>query len=186
MKVLGISGSLRRGSHNTRLLRSAAALLADGDELEVFQGLKAIPAFDEDDEHSPPEAVLALRRAIGEADAVLVATPEYNSSIPGHLKNALDWMSRPKDENPLRDKPAAVVGASTGMFGAVWSQAEARKVLASIGARVVDEELPVLFAHEQFDGDGVLAEAQLRERYEAILVELRGLAEAREPVGAAA
>jgi len=180
MRVVGISGSLRRNSHNTGLLRSAAPLLAEDDELEVYRGLKSIPPFDEDDEHTPPEAVTRLRRAIEAADAVLVATPEYNSSIPGHLKNALDWMSRPRDQNPLRDKPAAVVGASTGMFGALWSQAEARKVLASIGARVVDEELPVLYAHEQFNEDGALAEDELRERYAEILGRLRGLVEERK------
>jgi chromate reductase len=184
MKVLGISGSLRRDSHNTALLRSAAALLGPGDELEVFEGLKAIPAFDEDDEHTPPMAVEHLRRAIERADAVLLATPEYNASIPGHLKNALDWMSRPKDQNPLRNKPAAVVGASTGMFGAVWSQAVARKVLAAIGARVVDKELPVLYAQEQFDDDGALADDALRERYAEILGRLRELVQERQALAA--
>jgi chromate reductase len=143
VRVLGISGSLRAGSHNTRLLRAAAELLPPGAQLEVFEGLAEIPPFDADIEGSPPAAVLALKEAIAQADAVLIATPEYNHSIPGVLKNALDWVSRPIAANPMRGKPALVIGASTGMFGAVWAQAETRKVLGALGARVLDEELPV-------------------------------------------
>ena len=103
-----------------------------------------------------------LRDAIATADAVLIATPEYNSSLPGQLKNALDWASRPFPDNALRNKPVAVIGASTGMFGAVWAQAEARKVLAATGARVVDVELPVPRAEDAFAGDR-LADAELHE-----------------------
>ena len=143
MTVLGISGSLRNGSHNTRLLWAAADLLPPGAELRMFDRLGEIPPFDEDSELSPPPAVLALKEAIAEADAVLIATPEYNHSIPGVLKNALDWVSRPIAANPMRGKPALVIGASTGMFGAVWAQAETRKVLGALGARVLDDELPV-------------------------------------------
>src|SRR3954452_5692827 len=155
MKVLAISGSLRRDSHNTTLLRAAAELLPPSVELEFFEGLKAVPPYDEDDDkgHGPAGA-LRLRKAIDSADAILIATPEYNSSIPGQLKNALDWASRPKGENALWGKPAAVVGASTGMFGAVWSQAETRKVLGSTGARVIDLELPVAHADSAFTYDG--------------------------------
>ena len=157
MKVLGISGSLRAGSHNTRLLRAAAELLPPGAELVEFGALREIPAFDEDAEHSPPSAVLALKEAIAEADAVLIATPEYNHSIPGALKNALDWVSRPIADNPIRGKPALVIGASTGMFGAVWAQAETRKVLGALGARVLDEELPVAKAPDGLDDHELLA-----------------------------
>jgi chromate reductase len=148
MRVLGISGSLRRDSHNTELLRAAATLLPSGTEFEIFDGLQDIPPFDEDLEADAPESVEKLRRAIGDADAILFATPEYNHSIPGLLKNGLDWVSRPMDSNTLRNKPVAVMGASTGMFGAVWAQAELRKVLAAIGARVVDRESPVPTADE--------------------------------------
>jgi chromate reductase len=105
-----------------------------------------------------------LRSALAGADGVLFATPEYNSSVPGHLKNALDWASRPFATNPLRNKPVAVVGASTGAFGAVWAQAELRKVLAAIGARVLEGELPVGLAATRFDEDGLLADAELRAR----------------------
>ena len=149
MRVLGISGSLRRDSYNSGLLRAAAELLPSGVELDVFDGLKAIPPYDADDDVDvAPAPVREHREAIAGADAVLIATPEYNASVPGVLKNALDWASRPHATNPLRGKPAAVVGTSTGMFGAVWAQSDARKVLSTIGARVVDRELPVPEAAE--------------------------------------
>ena len=134
VRVLAISGSLRDASHNTRLLRVAARLAPPSAEVELFNGLKDVPPYDEDDDVDPePQPVARLRQAIAEADALLIATPEYNSSLPGQLKNALDWASRPFADNVLRNKPIAVIGASTGVFGAVWAQAEARKVLASTG-----------------------------------------------------
>jgi chromate reductase len=164
MRILGISGSLRQDSHNTALLRAAAEMLPPGVELELFDGLRDVPPYDADID--TPElqgpGVDALKDAIEHADAVLIATPEYNHSIPGVLKNALDWASRPVSTNVLRGKPAAVVGASTGLFGAVWAQAETRKVLAAIGADVVDRELPVVQAHTQFDEYGNLHEEDLR------------------------
>ena len=142
MRVLGISGSLREGSHNTELLRAAAELLPPGTQLELYEGLADIPPYSEDAEHEPPQAVTDLKDAIAAADVVLFSTPEYNHSLPGQLKNALDWVSRPSADNPLRGKPVAVLGASTGMFGAVWAQAELRKVAAALGARVIDREFP--------------------------------------------
>jgi chromate reductase len=172
MRVLGISGSVRRGSHNTTLLQAAARLLPSGVELVEFNRLKEIPVYDNDEEHLPPAAVEELKAAIADADAVLIATPEYNHSIPGGLKNALDWVSRPIDTTPLKGKPAAVVGASTGLFGAVWAQAEVRKVLGAIGSRVVDEELPVGLADEAFAADGTLADSDLEATFEEILDEL--------------
>ena len=171
MRVLGISGSLRRDSHNTELLRAAGSLLPSGAELVLFEGLKDIPPFDEDDERDAPAAVVRLREAIAEADAVLFATPEYNHSVPGHLKNALDWVSRPKDANTMRGKPVAVIGASTGMFGAVWAQAELRKVLGATGARVAEVELAVGHAHEHLDAAGNLADPSQQEALrESVLV----------------
>src|ERR1700740_3405490 len=119
MRVLGLSGSLRADSHNSRLLRAAGALLPDGVELVGFDGLKAIRPYDEVGAATGHERAEALRAAIASADAVLLATPEYNHSIPGQLKNALDWISRPAAASPLRGKPVAVVGASTSLFGAV-------------------------------------------------------------------
>ncbi len=144
MRILAISGSLRRGSHNTLLLQAARELLDPADELSIWEGLADVPAYDQDADVEPaPASVRALREAVRSADAVLISTPEYNSSIPGALKNALDWASRPIATNPLRNKPVAVIGASSGMFGAVWAQAELRKVLAAMGARVAEVELAV-------------------------------------------
>jgi chromate reductase, NAD(P)H dehydrogenase (quinone) len=172
MKVLGISGSLRRGSHNAALLRAAAPLLPPGSELELWEGLKAVPPYDADDDTGEPRPWIlrSLAEAIEEADVVLFATPEYNHSLPGQLKNAVDWLSRPLATNPLRDKPVAVVGASTGLFGAVWAQAELRKVLGALGARVLDRELPVGLADDAFTADGRLADPHL-ERALAELVD---------------
>ncbi len=170
MRILGISGSLRRGSHNRALLRAAAATLPPGATLDVWDGLASIPAFDEDLEAAGvPDAVEDLKAAIRDADALLVATPEYNSSLPGALKNAMDWASRPYATNVFRDKPAAVVGSSTGLFGAVWAQAEARKVLTYMGAKVLDVELPVGMAHAAFDEDGRLADPEQQARLHAIV-----------------
>ena len=165
MKILGISGSLRQDSYNTKLLRAAEELLPAFVELELWDGLKQIPPYDEDDDVQPaPPAVAALRAALAEADAVLFATPEYNSSVPGQLKNAVDWVSRPLATNALRNKPVLVVGASTGAFGAVWSQAELRKILGATGARVVDAEVAVGHAPTRFDEDGTLHDEDLRDQ----------------------
>jgi chromate reductase, NAD(P)H dehydrogenase (quinone) len=172
VRILLISGSLRRDSHNTKLLRAAAELLPPGTEHERFDLLREIPPFDEDDEVAQPPAVEVLREAIARADGVLFSTPEYNGSLPGQLKNALDWVSRPVATTELRGKPVAVVGASTSLFGAVWAQAELRKVLSTIGAKVVDRELPVMHAHERFDADGLLLEDDLRAELAAHVAEL--------------
>jgi chromate reductase, NAD(P)H dehydrogenase (quinone) len=174
MRVLGISGSLRRDSHNTALLRHAGELFeAEGAEFEIYDGLRDIPPYDEDDDvDNGPEAVARLRAAVAEADAVFFSTPEYNHSIPGALKNAVDWVSRPMATNPLRNKPVSVIGASTGMFGAVWAQAELRKVLGATGARVVEGEVPVGHAHTRFDEDGRLNDPNLEEQVLAVVQSL--------------
>jgi chromate reductase len=180
MKILGISGSLRRGSYNTSLLGAAAGLLPDDVEFELWGGLKAVPPYDEDDDtEEAPAAVATLREALAGADGVLIATPEYNSSVPGQLKNAIDWASRPPATNPLRNKPVAVVGASTGAFGAVWSQAELRKVLAATGARVVEGEVAVGHAPTRFDEDGRLVDENLLEQLEEVVAGLVAAAAAR-------
>jgi len=178
MRVLGISGSLRHDSHNDALLRAAAERLPAGAELEVYDGLAKIPPYDEDVEvEGVPEVVRDLREAIRNADAVLIATPEYNHSIPGQLKNALDWVSRPAGESALNGKPAAAIGASTGMFGAVWAQAELRKVLGAIGGRVLEAELPVAHAAELRDGTHLKLEPNQSEQLDEILSELVASAE---------
>ncbi len=173
MRVLGLSGSLRRGSHNRALLRAAAATLPPDVELVAWDRLAELPAYDEDLDAAPaPEPVRALRAAIAGADALLIATPEYNASLPGALKNALDWASRPYATNPLRGKPVAVIGASTGLFGAVWAQAEARKVLKAIGAHVLERELPVGQADAAWAPDGTLRDPGLQAALAEIASEL--------------
>src|SRR6476660_7598436 len=164
MRILGISGSLRRGSHNRRLLRAARAELPTGVDLVEWDGLAGLPAFDEDLERTPPPSVRAFLDLVADADALLIATPEYNASVPGALKNALDWASRPFPENVLTAKPMAVVGASTGLFGAVWAQAEVRKALKASGAHVLESELPVGMADNAFSDDDLLQEPELQAR----------------------
>jgi chromate reductase, NAD(P)H dehydrogenase (quinone) len=177
MRILAVSGSLRRDSHNMLLLRAAAEMLPDGFELEIYDGLRNVPPYDQDDDVEPasPE-VAALRAAVADADAVLISTPEYNSSIPGALKNALDWASRPIATNSFRGKPVAVIGSSAGAFGAVWAQADLRKVVAAMGARVVDTEVSVGHASEKFDADGRLTDddirTQLRDALSALTAEV--------------
>lgn len=186
MRVLGISGSLRRASHNTRLLRAAALELPPGAELVLFEQLAAVEPYCEDhDGDRTPAGAAALRAAIAPADAVLIATPEYNSSLPGQLKNALDWASRPYGDSVLRAKPVAVVGASTGIFGAVWAQAEVRKVLNAIGARALDDEVPVGQADDAFAADGSLADPRLRELLADAIATLIDAARPAEAVEAA-
>jgi chromate reductase, NAD(P)H dehydrogenase (quinone) len=185
MTVLGISGSLRGDSHNRRLLHAAAELFPGDVEVEIWDGLKAIPPYDEDDDgDSAPAAVAQLRAAIDGADALFFSTPEYNHSIPGVLKNAVDWASRPAGASAFMNKPVAVVGASTGAFGAVWAQAELRKVLASTGARVVEGELALGHAHERFDDDGRLLDANLREELQEVVAALMAEVRPREAVAA--
>jgi chromate reductase len=175
-RILGISGSLRSGSYNTSLLRAAARLLPPGVALEIYDGIRELPPYDADLDLQPADpAVARLRNAIADADGVLIATPEFNGSIPGVLKNALDWASRPFPDNALRGKPTAVIGASTGLFGAVWAQAETRKVLEVIGADVIDAELPVGLAATAFVDDAELIDAEQQN----VLRDLVGVLAAR-------
>jgi chromate reductase len=164
VNVLAISGSLRHGSNNTRLLRALREEAPAGVEVTIWDGLREIPPYDADDDGVPgPPVVDAFRRLVRSADAVVFATPEYNSSIPGALKNALDWASRPIATNAFRNKPVGVVASSAGAFGAVWAAAELRKVLGAMGARVADVELAVGHAAERFDDDGNLADDDVRQ-----------------------
>ena len=154
MRLLAISGSLRAGSYNTALARAAVDLAPSGVEVEVFDGLGQLPHFDADLEGDDNAAVRHLRERIDAADAVLFVTPEYNGSIPGVLKNAIDWASRPRDDAALRSKTVAVAGASTGQYGAMWAQQDLRRVLGVAGARVVAGDLPVARAQDVFDPAG--------------------------------
>jgi chromate reductase len=166
MRILAVSGSLRESSFNTSLLRAAVEAAPDGIELELWEGLGDLPLYDEDLDQDAPESVRRLREDWAAADAILFSTPEYNGSVPGGLKNAIDWASRPKLAGVLRNKTVAVVGTSTGQFGALWAQQDLKRILGIAGARVVGTEIPVGRAHERFDAEGRLLDdevfAQLR------------------------
>jgi len=167
MRILALSGSLRRESFNTALAHAARELAPEGVEVEVYDGLGLIPHYDQDLDHEDvetPESVADLRRRIEEADALLVITPEYNGSITGVLKNAIDWASARHRGSWLRNKTVAVAGATTGQYGAIWAQQDLKRVLGIAGARVVGGELPVSKAHEKFDAHGRLVDRLLADR----------------------
>ncbi len=164
MRVLAISGSLRDAANSTALLRALREEAPKGVQIDVWDGLKAVPPYDQDDDVVPaPAPVAAFRDLVRDADGVFFATPEYNSSVPGALKNALDWGSRPIATNVFRNKPVAVISSSAGAFGGVWAAAELRKVLAAMGARVAEAELAVGHAHEKLDDEGRLVDDDVRE-----------------------
>jgi chromate reductase len=153
VRVLAVSGSLRADSYNTRLLEAAVAAAPAGVEVELLDPalVADLPLYDQDlEDEGAPASVDLLREAWAGADAILFATPEYNGSVPGGLKNAIDWASRPKFDAALTNKTVGVIGASTGQFGAMWAQQDLRKILGIAGARVVGDGLPVARAHEGF------------------------------------
>ena len=175
VRLVAVSGSLREGSYNRKLLEAAGQELPPGVECELLEGLDDLPYYREEADVEPAHpAVRRLRAALGAADAVLVSTPEYNGSLPGVLKNALDWASRPFPGNCVRAKPVAVVGASTGLFGAVWAQADLRRVLTVMGARVIDRELPVAAAQDAFDASGALRDREQQALLGSIVAALIG------------
>lgn len=175
MRILAISGSLRRESFNAKLLRAAEELAPGGVEFSYYDELEDVPPYNEDhDTDDPPVVASRLRARIAGADAILIATPEYNYSVPGQLKTALDWASRPAGTGALAGKHVAVMGASTGMFGAVWAQAEVRKILGAAGARVVEGEVPVGHAHDRFHADGTLRDEEIKDAVASLLSDLVG------------
>jgi chromate reductase, NAD(P)H dehydrogenase (quinone) len=187
MNVLGLCGSLRAGSLNRRLLEAARRSLPDGATLETSLHVGALPLFDEDLEVEPlPDAVQRFNAAIRTSDAILVASPEYNGSLTGPLKNALDWASRPGGAAVLDGTPLAVVGASPSRFGAAWAQAETRRIADRIGARVVPLELPIARADEAFTSAGELQDPDLSRRLTRLVVALVDLAAGRTDLDALA
>jgi chromate reductase, NAD(P)H dehydrogenase (quinone) len=163
MLIAALAGSLRRGSYNRALLESLPALAPEGMTLDLLD-LHGIPVFNEDDEaNEAPEAVTRLRAAVKRADGLLIATPEYNGGIPGGLKNALDWLSRPSGQSVFPGKPTALAGASQGPFGTVRAQGQARASLEHMGAPVMPTPL-VLIAHakDKFDDEGRLTDERTR------------------------
>jgi chromate reductase len=185
MRILGISGSLRAASHNTALLQAAAELAPEGVEIELYEGLDRLPHYNEDlDADVPPAEATRLRDAIRAADAVLFATPEYNGTVPSVVKNAVDWASRPRGEAVLLNKTAAVIGASTGQYGAIWAQGHLARALGLAGARVLEDiELAVGKANERFSPDGELLDDEIRDQLADVLNEL---AATREQLAAVA
>lgn len=171
MRILGISGSLRAASYNTALLRAAAGLTPEGVEFELLKGLELLPPYNEDlDTEDPHSEVVRLRDAITSADAVLFSTPEFNGTMPGQMKQVVDWGSRPHGaQSALWGKPVAVIGASVTDYGAIWAQDHLRKSLGLAGARVLGDELAVARAPEHFGADGELSDASTRERLAEVL-----------------
>jgi chromate reductase, NAD(P)H dehydrogenase (quinone) len=188
MQILAVSGSLRVGSYNTSLLRAAIDAAPEGAEIDLFDpaGIADLPLYDEDLDAAGdvPESVSRLRNAWEAADAILFATPEYNGSVPGGLKNAVDWASRPNGRAALANKPVSVIGASPGRLGAMWAQADLRKILGVAGARVVGDELPVTRADQKFDHDGRLLDAELHELLRLVVTTLASEAVAPSRIAA--
>ncbi len=174
MRVLAISGSLRAASYNTALLREAARLAPPGMELDLYEGLEALPPYNEDrDSGRPPAEARRLRNAIRGADALLIATPEYNGTVPGQLKHAIDWGSRPPgDQAALWGRPVAVIGASTSQYGALWAQDHVRKALGLAGARVLEAGVAVAQAPERFSADLRVSDGEIRAQLDQLLAEL--------------
>ena len=170
VRILGIAGSLRRQSYNRALLRAAAQVAPDGATINVFE-IDGVPPFSEDDERDPPAKVVELKRRIRESDAVLFVTPEYNYSIPGVLKNAIDWASRPYGDSAWEGKPAAVMGASTGMIGTARAQYHLRQVMVFLNMFPLNQpEVMISGADERFDTVGNLTDEETRE-YVRLLVQ---------------
>lgn len=173
IRLLGFAGSLRSASYNRGLLRAAVELAPPGVEIESFD-LRSIPLFDEDVEaEGDPEPVVAFKRAIGSAEGLVLACPEYNHGITGVLKNAIDWASRPPGEPSIGGKLVALMGATPGGFGTVRSQIQVRQALLGAGARPLDRpQLHVARARERFDDAGNLVDDETREKVEALVAAL--------------
>jgi chromate reductase, NAD(P)H dehydrogenase (quinone) len=175
MKILAISGSLRLDSYNTALARAARDLAPPGVEVELYEGLARLPHYDQDldrPDAAPPPAVRSLRERIEDADALLIVTPEYNGSVPGVLKNAIDWASARHRGSSFESKTVAIAGVTTGQYGAIWAQQDLRKILGIAGARVLHGELPVSRGPEVFDAGGRLVDPLVAERLRQHLDEL--------------
>lgn len=173
LKVLGISGSLRGDSYNSRLLASASRALPGDAEIETMpaEWLRELPHYDQD--YDAPglndPRVERVRSAVAGADAILWVTPEYNGGVPGVIKNVVDWVSRPQESAAVKSKPSAVIGASTGSYGGVWAQDQLRKSLSIARARVVEGEFAVARAHEVLEEHGDVLKADDETALAAIL-----------------
>jgi chromate reductase, NAD(P)H dehydrogenase (quinone) len=175
IRVVGFAGSLRKQSYNRALLRTALEVLPEGMELEIVE-LDELPLFSEDREHPPPEAVRIFCQAIRQADALLIATPEYNYSFSGVLKNAIDWASRPPGQGAMQGKPTAIMGCSPGRFGTVRAQLALRQTLLYLNMpAVMHPEVMVTNAAERFDDEGQLSDERTRKQVTELLGALKEL-----------
>jgi chromate reductase len=172
ISILGFAGSLRQGSYNRALLRAALELLPDNASLAIFE-LEGIPPFNQDLEGSPPEKVKEFKRRVKAADALLIATPEYNYSVPGVLKNAIDWASRPHGDNAFEGKPVAIMSASTGMLGGARAQYHLRQSFVTLDMHPLNKpEVMVTFAPQKFDSEGKLLDETARKLIAGLLAAL--------------
>lgn len=172
IEILGIVGSLRKDSYNRNALKAAQKLVPDGARLNLIE-LRGIPVFDQDNESVLPAAVIEFKRRIQVADAILFATPEYNYSVPGPLKNAIDWASRPHGESAWQGKPAAMMGASPGNLGSARAQYHLRQILVALDMPVVDDpEVMIGNAAQKFDQDGTLTDEPTKQRIQKLLAAL--------------
>ena len=172
IRILGIAGSLRRASYNRAALRAATELVPEGAAVDIFE-IDGLPGFSEDEEQNPPAKVVELKRRIRESDAVLFVTPEYNYSIPGVLKNAIDWASRPYGDSAWSGKPAAIMGASLGAIGTARAQYHLRQVMVFLNMFPVNQpEVMIGNASERFDKEGNLTDDATREFIRQLLQNL--------------
>ena len=172
VRILGIAGSLRRQSYNRAALRAATQLAPDDATIDIFE-IDGIPPFSEDDEQNPPAKVVEMKRRIREADAVLFVTPEYNYSIPGVLKNAIDWASRPYGDSAWSGKPVAIMGASVGNIGTARAQYHLRQVMVFLNMFPLNQpEVMIGNASERFDAEGNLTDGETREYVRRLLQSL--------------
>ena len=172
IRILGIAGSLRRKSYNRAALRAAQQLAPEDAVIDIFE-LDGIPVFSEDDERQPPVKIVELKKRIREADAILFVTPEYNYSIPGGLKNAIDWASRPYGDSAWTDKPAAIMGASPGTLGTARAQYHLRQVFVFLNVHAINQpEVMIANAAQNFDAEGNLTNESTKNLIRQLLTNL--------------
>lgn len=170
-KILGIAGSLRKASFNKSALRAAQQLVPDGASLDIFD-IDGLPGFNQDDERKPPAKIVEMKAKIRAADAILLVTPEYNYSIPGVLKNAIDWASRPYGDSAWIGKPVAVMGASIGVIGTARAQYHLRQVFVFLDMDPVNQPEVMINASQSFDDQGNLTDQHTRDLIGKLLAAL--------------
>ena len=172
MLILGIAGSIREGSYNRAALRAAQSLAPEGVTIETFD-IKGLPGFSQDDETNPPAQVVELKQRIRDADAILLVTPEYNYSVPGVLKNAIDWASRPYGDSAWARKPVAIMGASVGTQGTSRAQYHLRQIFVFLNMTCVNQpEVMISQAHKHFDTEGNCKDDVAKKLIRQLLEEL--------------